>query len=90
MKEAMGELNATVVVVIIVAVLSLFFFSYIWPMIRSDFNRSTRCDKAVCVCPEAYKNATTGACEIPEDKHGLIECHMQGDETQKINCPWKG
>ncbi len=88
MKEAMGELNATVIVVIIVAMLSLFFFSYIWPLIRTDFNRSTRCDKAVCVCPDAYKQPD-GRCNIPEENHGLIDCHVQGT-SDIIKCPWKG
>ncbi len=85
MKEATGELNMTVIVVTIVAMLSLFFFSVIWPSIRSNFNKNTKCSEAICPCPERDRN--TGECIIPED--GMVECHLKNsDET--FMCVWKG
>ena len=34
MKEATGELNSTLIVVIIVAALAALFYTVIWPMIK--------------------------------------------------------
>ncbi len=77
MKEAIGELNTTVIVVTIIAILSLFFFSYLWPKIRGDFTGDVKCDMAIC----------------PNDPHdGLVECYYRdksGNE-HKITCAWKG
>lgn len=79
MKQAMGEANMTIVVVIIIAVLSTFFFSVIWPRIRTGFRRNTRCDEAICVCNGSIIN---GVC--PEES---IKCTIDGKD---IKCPWKG
>ncbi|MBR1414160.1 MAG: hypothetical protein IJ574_05800 [Bacilli bacterium] len=48
MKEATGELNSTVIVVIIVGLVIAFFFSVVWPMIDRDVSDTADCSKAVC------------------------------------------
>ena len=48
MKEATGELNATVFVVIAVASLVVFFYTTIWPAIRNNLNENTACSRAIC------------------------------------------
>ncbi len=88
MKEAQGELNMTVIVVTIVSMLSLFFFSYLWPYIRSNYVRGANCNDAICTCPDAYKDKD-GNCNIPESANGLVECQVKGS-NKTITCPWKG
>ena len=80
MKEATGELNWTVFVVIIVAMMSLFFFTYIWPKINDNFAGETKCDMAICPKPG----------EEPHD--GLVKCYYKDKKgVQKdITCAWKG
>ena len=85
MKEATGELNVTVMVVTIVAVLSLLFFSVIWPQIKSNFRRNASCNEAICTCPE--RDPKTKNCIPPEN--GLVTCTVKGT-GETIQCPWKG
>ena len=47
MKEASGELNLTVVVVMAVAALMAFFYTLIWPTIRNNMASNTKCQAAV-------------------------------------------
>ncbi len=84
MKEAQGELNMTIVVVTIVAGLSLFFFSFIWPNIRGNFVRNSNCSEAICTCPS---RDSQGNCVVPSD--GLVDCQIRGS-NQTIKCPWRG
>lgn len=78
MKEAMGELNTTVIVVISVGVLSAFFFSYIWPMINNNFQSNSQCSKATCDCSK----------EVRDDNEGYCLCHV-GD-SEEFRCVYKG
>ena len=48
MKEATGEVNMTVVIVIAVATLSVFFFAVLWPSIKNTFIATNKCSDAVC------------------------------------------
>ena len=50
MKEATGELNMTVVIVIAVGILAAFFYTVIWPLIGNDFDKNSRCADAICSC----------------------------------------
>lgn len=84
MKEATGELNLTVIVVIIVALLSTFFFSFLWPRIRTQFRHDMRCDDAICICPETDSN---GKCTYTGT---TVECYFKDDKSKKITCAWKG
>jgi len=85
MKEATGDLNMTVVVVIIVAVLASFFFGVLWPMLRTNFNHNTKCDEAICECERV-----NGKCVMPSD--GMVKCHLKGEKDQgkDFYCQWKG
>ena len=87
MKEAQGELNMTVIVVILVALLSFFFFTYLWPGISANFAHNTMCDEAICTCPEKDLN---GKCTYTgEDPVTCTYTDRNGDE-QEITCIWKG
>lgn len=79
MKQATGELNATVFVVVAVASLVVFFYFTIWPMIRNNVNQNTQCSKAICEnCPE-------GGCET-------VNCYVMenGQRSDTFQCVWKG
>lgn len=77
MKQATGELNATVFVVVAVASLVVFFYFTIWPMIRSNVNANTQCSKAIC------DNCPDGGCET-------VRCHIAGRPGEEFDCVWKG
>lgn len=79
MKEATGELNSTVIVVISVGVLMTFFFSYLWPMIHQNFQRESDCNRATCDCSEEVRKQHDGKCECT---------HPDLDEP--IYCVYKG
>ena len=87
MKEATGELNVTVIVVIIVALLSFFFFGIIWPAINANYEYNTKCDEAICLCPDRDSN---GKCLIPSG--GTVECYYKDNNGNRhnITCAWKG
>lgn len=78
MKEATGELNGTVIVVIAVAALTAFFFMVLWPMIKEGFVIDANCASAICA---AGYNSDTGKspCYNPEDsKKEIFECPYRG------------
>ena len=76
MKEATGELNASLVVMIIVALLAAFFFMVIWPGIKGNMNRQAKC--AGAVCSEGYND------------DGMAECHNPHDAGNTFTCPYRG
>lgn len=77
MKEATGNLNAALVAIIIVGALVAFFYTVIWPGIKSNLNATTSCSKAICE-----------AC--PKDKTcDMVTCHMP-NKTETFECVWKG
>ena len=84
MKEATGELNMTIVIVIAVAVLAAFFYLTIWPMISRNYNRNASCAKAICECDNEC------------DRTGMAKCHVAKDNKKSYDpdehfrCPWKG
>jgi len=84
MKEATGELNMSVIVVTIVAGLTVFFFTYLWPNIRGGFRRDLRCDDAICPCPD---QDASGKCRYTGK---TVECYMKDDPSKKVVCTWKG
>ena len=79
MKEAVGELNSTLIVVIAVAALAALFFTVIWPMINDDIKYNSNCSNAICN-PGIYMNST-----------GLV-CYWVGKDGKKnpIECPYTG
>lgn len=81
MKEATGELNVTVIVVIIVGLLIAFFYTMIWPIIKTNFIMSTNCAKAIC----------ESVTEVPAD--GYVDCWLKGkknDSNSHFKCVYKG
>ena len=75
MREATGELNASLIVFIAVSLLAAFFFSIIWPNIKGDLKSTARCSTAIC------KNTF--------DVTGRSECH-QKNSTETFLCPFRG
>lgn len=84
MKEATGELNATVVVAITIGLLSTFFFTVVWPMLRGNLKSNTNCSKAICT-PEAKRKC------LDQTKCELVDCYvMDGNKSIEVKCPYKG
>ncbi len=77
MKEATGELNTTVVVMLAIGVLMAFFYYTLWPLIRENFEANSQCSKAIC---EPCKN---GNCDF-------VVCHPKGDTSKTFQCVYKG
>ena len=69
MKESTSELNATVVVVLAIAVLIAFFYYTLWPLLKHNFERNSQCSKAICETKDA-------------DNDGLVRCHSKKDSTK--------
>ena len=86
MKEATGELNATLIVVITIGLLSNFFFTVIWPTLKNNLNSSTKCGDAYCppVCP-----GDGGKCKpnCADNECKTVNCVYKG---KQIVCPYKG
>lgn len=78
MKEVQGELNSTLIVMVSVGVLMTFFFSFIWPLIRHNFQSEAQCGKAACDCSAQTRN----------DNEGYCSCSIKGGET--FRCVYKG
>ena len=87
MKEATGELNLTLVVVTIVALLSTLFFTVIWPRINRNLDRNANCDSAICNCEKNNVNDT----ECSNVSNGMAKCkYYDKDGEHDIYCAWKG
>lgn len=80
MKEATGELNMTVVIVMAVGILSAFFFTVLWPNLQGQFIANSNCRKAVC--------------DNKPDSNGMVTCKFYDEKgIQKgsdFKCIWKG
>lgn len=77
MKEATGELNATVVVVMAVGTLMAFFYYTLWPIIKSNFDSNSQCSKAIC------EKCDTGKCDF-------VTCHLKDEPDREFKCVYKG
>ena len=79
MKEATGDLNMTVIIVIAVAGLMAFFSLVLWPSIRTNLKNEADCSDAFC--------------ETDVDENGLVTCYKKRDDgtiTDSFRCPFKG
>ena len=76
MKEATGELNSTVLVVMAVALLAAFFFTVIWPTIKANYLRDESCANAIC--------------DYGFNSDLLAYCYAPGDTSHVFECPYKG
>lgn len=63
-----------------------FFFSYLWPMIKHNYQSNTDCNKANCNCNNNPEYGEVG--RITEN--GIDYCTCQIDNGQKFTCVYKG
>jgi hypothetical protein len=76
MKEATGELTGSVIVVSAVAVLTVFFFTFLWPrVIRKGLVDDATCANAVC--DRGYNSNHMATCRHPE-REEYFECPFRG------------
>ncbi len=82
MKQATGELNMTVFVVVAVGVLLAFFYTVFWPMIKNNLTYTQNCNNAVCDETSFDKNT------------GKVNCqHYDKDDNavgNEFKCAWRG
>lgn len=79
MREATGDLNMTVIVVIAVAGLMAFFSMTLWPMIKGGLKHDANCSDAIC--------------EKDDDDDGVVTCRRKlenGTLSDEFQCPYKG
>ncbi len=81
MKEATGELNSAVVVLLAVGVLIAFFYYTLWPMIKNNFDKTSQCKKAICE-PCIIGGKVSNKCK-------MVECHLEGS-NEIFECVYKG
>ena len=81
MKQATGELNATVIIFSAVALLTAVFFMIVWPLVKDGFYESASCANAVC--DNGY---------LPNGAHeGMTTCYNPQDDTKEFfYCPYRG
>lgn len=82
MREATGELNITVVVVTLVAVLVAFFYAVIWPIVRSNLTYTQNCNNVVCDSSQLDRSTGKVKCQYYDNNGNAV--------GNSIMCPWKG
>lgn len=78
MKEATGDLNMSLIVLVLVGIMAAFFSGTVWPNIKSSVTKGSSCNKATCVgSPNAQ---------------GMVSCTLQKNDgtTISVVCPYKG
>ena len=92
MKEATGEINLAVIVMISIGVLMAFFFGVFWPMLDFNFTSTAQCNKAVCNCSEESIRGLPGLHEV----EGIMYCTCWDDEEEdrssdnSFDCLYRG
>lgn len=77
MKEATGELNSTLIVVVAVALLAAFFFMVIWPNVKGSLQKTSKCSDAIC--------------DVGINSNNMVDCYTPGDKSKELfECPYKG
>lgn len=77
MKQATGDMNATVIVLTAVALLSAVFFMVIWPMLREGMQKGARCSDAIC--------------DVGYNENGMAYCYNPQDNAKELfECPYRG
>lgn len=77
MKQATGDLNASVVVLSAVALLSAVFFMIVWPTVRQGMQEEARCSDAIC--DAGFNDNGMANCYNPQDSsHDVFECPFRG------------
>lgn len=98
MKEATGELNATVVIIVLIAALSAFFFMLIWPMLKNNMVINYKCSDAVCegnVQNGRWQKCTYYKLDGDDfeglSKHSDPTAHsVNGELLPAYTCPYQG
>lgn len=86
MKEATGELNMTIIVSISIGILAAFFFGFLWPLINTNFQKTSQCNKAVCDCSSVARENI----ESETGQKNYCRCHDKTSEDNTFYCPFKG
>ncbi len=84
MKEATGELNMTVVTVVAIAAVAAFFYAFVWPMIKSNIESSTKCANASCdqsSCAPVGSKTVCNKCSSPGDPNTTFSCSFENAAT---------
>lgn len=77
MKEAIGELNGAIIVIMAVGALSAFFFTFMWPILADGMEKRARCSDAVC--DPGYNSNYQSYCYNPKDPDKKVfECAYKG------------
>ena len=82
MREATGELNITVVVVTLVAVLVAFFYAVIWPIVKNNLTYTQNCNNVVCDGSQIDRSTGKVKCQYYDNNGKAV--------GNSIMCPWKG
>lgn len=80
MREATGELNMTVIVIVAVSAIAALFYAVIWPAIKSNLEQSTKCSAAIC--PACSGNDKTANCQYYD-----ADANSGAGEYKAITCP---
>ncbi len=80
MKEASGELSMTAVAVVAIAAIGVVFTTMVWPSIKANITRNTKCSQTIS-CETAAANAKTVKCSVCKDDNCT--------QTEDIMCPVK-
>lgn len=82
MKEATGELNGMLVVVLAIGALIAFFYYTLWPLINNNISANLRCNKAICEpCTSKKKDCPTVKCwkkGVDHTDENAFECVYKG------------
>ena len=81
MKEATGELNMTVVTVVAIAAVGVFFYIFVWPAIQNNLLANTYCASAFgCECGDDKKKCKCNYYTSPTgEETGTVYCDRSGN-----------
>ncbi len=88
MKQATGNLNSTVVVLLAVGILIAFFYYTVWPLVKTNFEQNSQCSKAICDPCEADASGKKNCEFVTCYPRG--EEHIEGENGNGFQCVWKG
>ena len=79
MKNAIGDLNGSVITVMAVASLTVLFFMFIWPMLKTNLKNDARCSDAIC--------------DIGLNRNDMVYCYNPSEDkatADVFECPFRG
>lgn len=77
MKNAIGELNGSVITVMAVASLTVLFFTFIWPMLKENLKKDANCADAIC--------------DVGYNSNYMVDCYDPDDSSKQFfECPFRG